>query len=220
MYLPPEAPQALLQAVSSLMKQGSTITGDAFVNVLQFMDGGNNPVLAKYGTNWTFDFASKEALLEQLSKASFQEASVRNIFDRASDDDSSVDKVRKDANRIAQTLKGVAGWPAQSKDWVRAKLAKENGAQEVIREIVDDKMGFQGLKEESPEHKGAICELLFAEGCDTDLEAAFHGLPALDESWLSKIYGLYQGIKFLYQLKKYKAAGGSSGYMLYVAAKA
>jgi len=177
---------------------------------------------AKYGTKWTFEFPSDEALIAQLAEASLQDANALNIqtwmpkTTSAAGNEESEDKVRKDANKVASALAAVASWPPISIEWVRRKAASENGAKDVIREMVEDKGDFQGLKGESAEHKAAICELLFAEGCGSKLEAALKELP---ESQQSMWWRIRETARFMYMM--YRAANGNkSSYTVYVATKA
>jgi len=216
MYLPKEAPRELFHAASSLMQPESTITGDTFVNCLGMYRGMSQPILSKYGVKWTFEFPSNEALIAELADASLKDASVQNLNLGAICTADEVDEVRSDADRIAHRLSAARSWPPQAIEWIRVKLAKENGAEDVIREIVEDRMGFNGLKDKTAEHKAAVCELLFADGCAAKFSAAMNDLPAAPpKSILTKVYDT---MRMMYMM--YKMTRGTSGYSLYVARKA
>ena len=81
MYLPPGAPRALLGAVASLMAPGSTLSGDCMVNFIDspFMTHVV-PVLAKYGTKWTFDVPTAEAFAELLAGVALPGARIKSLM--------------------------------------------------------------------------------------------------------------------------------------------
>jgi methyltransferase (TIGR00027 family) len=223
MYLPQEAPHQLLQAVSSLMQPGSTITGDTFINILGVMRSMSNRTLSKYGTKWTFEFSSDEALIAELADASFRDARVQNLMggtvvnSRTSAEAEKRDDVHSDADKMARLLAGAASWPPISIEWCRARLTKENGAEELIREMVGDKIGFHGLKDKTAEHKAAVCDLLFADGCAAKLTTALNDVPVIHRSMMTKVYDTMLMMYMMYKAKKQR---GASGYSLYVARKA
>jgi len=82
MYLPPSAPAKLLLAAAQIMAPGSEIIGDSFaipedgVAALQKIFG---PVLARYGTAWTFLPGSTTSLESLLHGAGFATASTELI---------------------------------------------------------------------------------------------------------------------------------------------
>merc|ERR1740121_1351408 len=204
MYLPPGAPQMLLQTVSSLMSQGSKIAGDTFVNFLCFMP--SNPVLEKYGTKWTFEVGSKEELVQMLSDVSLKDAEAVAVmrYTQQSQRDESADQAQEDARRIGQALAGVPAWPAPAMDWVRG-LVQTGKAEQVVRDLVDDKAGFQGLKESSADHKARVCELVLRDGWVAKLEALVHELPVVPER--SIFHKAYDTISFMYQMMFAKTSG-------------
>jgi len=217
MYLPPGAPQALHQSASSLMNSGSMIAGDTFVDCLRFMPP--NPVLEKYGTKWTFDVASKEELVRMLSDVSLKDAEVHSATDWGQQPpQNGIGKAQADAQKLAKVLDTLPSWPAAAIDWVRGQVAQKNGAEKVVREIVEDRMGFHGLKESSAEHKCRVCELLLQDGCAAKLESMVHELPAGQErSTFRKVYDFVAMMYAMMQAKK--RGGGGSGYVLYAASK-
>jgi len=215
MYLPPEAPQALFRSASSLMSSGSMIAGDTFVNFLRFMS--TNPVLDKYGTKWTFEMASKEELVRMLSDVSLKNAEVHSVYKPTQQPpQNGVDQAQADAHKLAKVLETVAIWPPQSIDWVRGQMARKGGAEKVVCELVQDRMGFHGLKESSAEHKSRVCELLLQDGWAAKLESMVHELPAAPErSMFRKAYDTVAMVYAMMQFKKH----GSDGYVVYAASK-
>jgi len=216
MYLPPGAPQALFRSASSLMSSGSKIAGDTFVNFLRFVP--SNPVLEKYGTKWTFEMASKEELVRMLADVSLKDAEVLSVSQCAQmpqNDD--VDQAQADAQKIAKTLNTLASWPPQAIDWVRGEIAQKDGAEKVVREIVQDRMGFQGLKDSSAAHKSRVCELLLQDGWAPKLESMLHELPGGPErSMFRKIYDTVAMMYMRVQVTKH----ATNGYVVYAASKA
>lgn len=215
MYLPPRAPQALLNNVSALMSQGSKIAGDTFVNCLALMQ--SNPVLEKYGTKWTFDVGSKEELVKMLADVSLKDVDAVSVMSHArkSRQDGNVDQAQADAQKIGQTLASLPGWPPLPREWVRGMVQK-GAAEQVVRELVEDRRGFQGLKESSPEHKARVCELVLQDGWVEKLEAMVVELPAAPERSIFR--RAYDTVSFLYKMMRHRSSEG--GYMLYIASKA
>merc|ERR1712070_68317 len=160
-------------------------------------------------------FASEHALIAQLADASLRQASVHDLSAPALWHLDKVDAVRSDADKMAQVLSGVAAWPACVVESIRASLAKENGAEGIIHEFVQDHMGFHGLKDKSAQHKEAVFLLLLADGCADKLRADVTELPAAaPKSRLSKIYDTMCFAHMIYKMKR-----GGAGYSLYVARK-
>merc|ERR1739845_42926 len=138
--------------------------GDTFVNWLSLM--ASNPVLEKYGTKWTFDVSSKDQLVKMLTDVSLKDVEAVPVMSNPaakSRQDDNVDQAQADAQRICQALGSLPGWPPQAVEWARG-LIQKGDAEQIVREIVADRMGFQGLKESSPEHKARICELVLQDG--------------------------------------------------------
>lgn len=218
MYLPPGAPQMLLRDVSSLMSKGSRIAGDTFVNFLSMVP--SNPVLEKYGTKWTFEFGSKEELAQMLSDVSLQEieavSATENTETPRQDGN---DRAQSDAERIGKTLCSLPQWPAPAVDWARG-LIQKGDAEKIVREVVEDRMGFQGLKDASSEHKARVCELVLRDGWVGKLEAM--ELPQLPASPKRSIFGrAYDTVLFMYQmLWMVKARKNADAYIVYTASKA
>lgn len=215
MYLPPGAPQALYQSASSLMSSSSMIAGDTFVNFLRFMP--TNPVLEKYGTKWTFEMASKEELVRMLSDVSLKDAEVHSVNDSLQQPpQNDVDKAQADAQKLAKVLEAVPSWPPQAIDWVRGQMAQKDGAEQIVHEIVQDRMDFHGLKESSSEHKSGVCELLLQDGWAAKLESMVQELPAGPErSMFRKVYDTVAMMYAMMQAKKH----GSAAYVVYAAVK-
>jgi methyltransferase (TIGR00027 family) len=215
MYLPPGAPQLLFRNASSLMSQGSMIAGDTFVNFLSFMP--SSPILEKYGTKWTFDFASKEELSQMLSDVSLKDVEAVPVVNCAlkSRQHEHVDQAHADAQRIGTALAALPSWPPQAIEWVRG-LVQKGETEQVVREIVADRMGFQGLKDSSPEHKARVCELVLQDGWVGKLEAKVKELPAAPA--VSVFRKVYDTVSFMYQM--FQARRAKDAYLVYTASKA
>jgi len=203
------------------MRPGSIMAGDTLINGLGIMRVMSaEPILAKYGTKWTFDFASDEALIAQLADVSLRDARVQSLHamgahaPREADEH---DEVCSDADKMAQFLSAVASWPPQAIEWIRPRLVEENGAENIVREMVEDKMGFHGLKEKTAKHKAAVCKLLFADGRAAELSVAVNELPAAaPKSMMTKVYDTLLMMYMMYKMKR----GVTISYSLYVAKKA
>jgi len=220
MYLPPGAPQALWRSVSSLMSSGSKIAGDSFVNVLSLWPIQH--VLEKYGTKFTFEVGSKEELVQMLLNASLRDAEVLSVDGSVQQlpNDGNGDQAQADARRIAGVLVSVPSWPPHALDWVRGQVAEKGGAEQVVRIVVEDKMGFHGLKDSSVEHKARVCELLFRDGWQSKLEDIVRELPA--SSQRSKFRKAYDAIAMMYAVMRWKMVKRrpTDAYVVYVASKA
>merc|ERR1712007_300451 len=220
MYLPPGAPQALWRSVSSLMSSGSKIAGDSFVNVLSLWPIQH--VLEKYGTKFTFEVGSKEELVQMLLNASLRDAEVLSVDGSLQQlpNDGNGDQALADARRIAGVLVSVPSWPPHALDWVRGQVAEKGGTEQVVRIVVEDKMGFHGLKDSSVEHKARVCELLFRDGWQSKLEDIVRELPA--SSQRSKFRKAYDAIAMMYAVMRWKMVKRrpTDAYVVYVASKA
>jgi hypothetical protein len=99
---------------------------------------------------------------------------------------------------------------------VREKVHKGD-AEEVVRELVADRMGFQGLRDSSTEHKAKVCELVLQDGWVAKLEALVHSLPEAPRR--SMFQKAYDTISFMYQMYSLKKQPDGSGYVVYSASK-
>jgi len=83
-------------------------------------------------------------------------------------------------------------------------------------------MGANGLKDKTAEHKAAVCELLFADGCAAKLSAAVNELPEpAPKSMLTKVNDTVHHMKYMYMMYKLNRRGTpASSYSMYVAQKA
>ena len=117
--------------------------------MLRFLSRSREQVLQKYGTQWLFDAGSREDLTSLLVDASFAQVRlVDELTARTSSADES-DTLSHDAAKLSLALEQVGNWPRAAKEWVMAEVAKEGGAERVIRVVVDDGSNYQGLKEKS-----------------------------------------------------------------------
>jgi hypothetical protein len=102
-------------------------------------------------------------------------------------------------------------------DWVRG-LVQNGDAEKVVRELVADRMGFQGLKESSADHKARVCELVLQDGWVAKLEAMVCELPVAPER--SMFRKAYDTISFMYLMMRTKAQTHADAYVVYIASKA
>jgi len=217
MFFPPPPPLLFRSCSSfmSIMSSGSTIAGDTFVKCLRFMP--TDPVLKKYGTKWTFDMASREELMQMLSDVSLKDAEVQAVSQITLQPvQNDVDKAQADAQTLASVFKTLPSWPPQAIDWVRGQMAQKDGAEKVVRETVEDRMNFHGLKDSSAEHKSRVCELLLQDGWAAKLESMVNELPAGPER--SMFRKVYDTVAMMYAMMQAKKHGGD-GYVVYAASK-
>merc|ERR1719231_1852308 len=229
MYLPPGAPEQLLNGVGKLMTPGSVLTGDTFINLVSIID---QKFVRSLGTKWTFDFKSHEALRAQLTASGLDVAKIAGVGKiggaevPAAGDEKAADAA---ARRMQTHLLSLKAWPAAIHALVLDGIQKgDDSAKAFVSSCVDDKLNTQNLRDASAGVRARILELVISLPLEKETHGTTNFLAALRaeadqiaqsrpaKPFYRKWYEKYAAIRMI---MKWKSAG-TMEYVVYAARKA
>ena len=231
MYLPPGAPEQLLQGVSGLMCPGSLLTGDSFINLVSVID---QKFVHSLGTKWTFDFKSRDALRAQVTAAGLDVTNVSGVGNATEETPAAGDEeaATRAARRVQTHVLGMRAWPSAIHALILDNIQKgEAGAKAFVASCVDDRLNRQNLRDAPAGVRARVLELVLS----LPLEKEMHGtsdflavlraeadqisqgrpLKPFHRAWQEKFEGLRLITKY-----SQAAKAGTMEYVVYAARKA
>lgn len=184
MYLPPGAPEALLSSVARLMSSGSTLAGDAFVNMLAMTD---QRFVRSLGTKWTSDFSSQSAITALLAARGLVAATVRGVgAPRASEEEAADAEAfaLASAKKLQAVMLALRMWPAGARAMTVPRLLRggEDGVRTFAAQVAEDRFDVHGLAAIGTATRARIVELVLT----TPLPTPQHGTTAFGAALLAE----------------------------------